>query len=129
MWVCVWFTEYRLLVSLHAVRAQLQVQLQAPLQVQLQAQLQVRAQLQAQPRYGPWFLIKLSLSLSLSLFVPVARRTRAVAKTLKTKTRKTPGDQTPSDVVSDAVSKETYYSVKRDLLQCQKRPTPMSKET
>ena len=27
------------------------------------------------------------------------------------------------------VSKETYYSVKRDLLQCQKRPTPVSKET
>jgi hypothetical protein len=27
------------------------------------------------------------------------------------------------------VSKETYYSVKRDLLQCQKRPTTMSKET
>ena len=28
-----------------------------------------------------------------------------------------------------AVSKETYYSVKRDLLQCQKRPTTVSKET
>jgi len=27
------------------------------------------------------------------------------------------------------VSKETYYSVKRDLLQCQKRPTTASKET
>ncbi len=27
------------------------------------------------------------------------------------------------------VSKETYYSVKRDLLQCQKRPTTVSKET
>ena len=27
------------------------------------------------------------------------------------------------------VSKETYYSVKRDLLQCQKRPTKVSKET
>ena len=27
------------------------------------------------------------------------------------------------------VSKETYYNVKRDLLQCQKRPTTMSKET
>jgi len=25
--------------------------------------------------------------------------------------------------------KETYYSVKRDLLQCQKRPTTVSKET
>jgi hypothetical protein len=28
-----------------------------------------------------------------------------------------------------SMSKETYYSVKRDLLQCQKRPTSMSKET
>ena len=27
------------------------------------------------------------------------------------------------------VSKETYYSVKIDLLQCQKRPTTVSKET
>ena len=27
------------------------------------------------------------------------------------------------------VSKETYYSVKRDLLQCQKRPAAVSKET
>jgi hypothetical protein len=27
------------------------------------------------------------------------------------------------------VSKETYYSVKKDLLQCQKRPTTVSKET
>jgi len=27
------------------------------------------------------------------------------------------------------VSKETYYSVKRDLIQCQKRPTTVSKET
>jgi len=27
------------------------------------------------------------------------------------------------------VSKETYYSVKRDLLHCQKRPTTVSKET
>ena len=27
------------------------------------------------------------------------------------------------------VSKETYYSVKRDLLQCQKRPATVSKET
>jgi len=27
------------------------------------------------------------------------------------------------------VSKETYYSVKRDLLQCQKRPSTVSKET
>ena len=27
------------------------------------------------------------------------------------------------------LSKETYYSVKRDLLQCQKRPTTASKET
>jgi hypothetical protein len=27
------------------------------------------------------------------------------------------------------VSKDTYYSVKRDLLQCQKRPTIVSKET
>jgi hypothetical protein len=27
------------------------------------------------------------------------------------------------------VSKETSYSVKRDLLQCQKRPTTVSKET
>ena len=27
------------------------------------------------------------------------------------------------------VSKETYYSVKRDLLQCKKRPTTVSKET
>jgi hypothetical protein len=27
------------------------------------------------------------------------------------------------------VSKESYYSVKRDLLQCQKRPTTVSKET
>jgi hypothetical protein len=27
------------------------------------------------------------------------------------------------------VSKETYYSVKRDLLQCQTRPTTESKET
>ena len=27
------------------------------------------------------------------------------------------------------VSKETYYGVKRDLLQCQKRPTKVSKET
>jgi hypothetical protein len=27
------------------------------------------------------------------------------------------------------VSKETYCSVKRDLLQCQKRPTTVSKET
>jgi hypothetical protein len=26
-------------------------------------------------------------------------------------------------------SSETYYSVKRDLLQCQKRPTTVSKET
>ena len=25
--------------------------------------------------------------------------------------------------------KETYYGVKRDLLQCQKRPTTVSKET
>jgi hypothetical protein len=29
----------------------------------------------------------------------------------------------------DLLSKETYYSVKRDLLQCQKRPTTVSKET
>jgi len=28
-----------------------------------------------------------------------------------------------------SMSKETYYSVKRDLLQCQKRPTTVSKET
>jgi len=28
-----------------------------------------------------------------------------------------------------SVSKETYYCVKRDLLQCQKRPTTVSKET
>ena len=28
-----------------------------------------------------------------------------------------------------AWSKETYYTVKRDLLHCQKRPTKMSKET
>ena len=27
------------------------------------------------------------------------------------------------------VSKETYYSVKRDLLQCQNRPITVSKET
>ena len=27
------------------------------------------------------------------------------------------------------MSKETYYSVKRDILQCQKRPTTVSKET
>ncbi len=27
------------------------------------------------------------------------------------------------------VSVEPYYSVKRDLLQCQKRPTTVSKET
>jgi hypothetical protein len=27
------------------------------------------------------------------------------------------------------MSKETYYSVKRDLLECQKRPTIVSKET
>jgi hypothetical protein len=27
------------------------------------------------------------------------------------------------------VSKETYSSVKRDLQQCQKRPTAVSKET
>ena len=27
------------------------------------------------------------------------------------------------------MSKETYYSVKRDLYQCQKRPTTVSKET
>jgi hypothetical protein len=27
------------------------------------------------------------------------------------------------------VSNETYYSVKRDLLQCQTRPTTVSKET
>ncbi len=27
------------------------------------------------------------------------------------------------------MSKETYYSVKRDLLRCQKRPTTVSKET
>ena len=27
------------------------------------------------------------------------------------------------------MSKETYYSVKRDLLQCQKRPATVSKET
>ena len=27
------------------------------------------------------------------------------------------------------MSKETYYSVKRDLLQCQRRPTTVSKET
>jgi hypothetical protein len=27
------------------------------------------------------------------------------------------------------VPKETYYSAKRDLLQCQKRPTTVSKET
>ena len=27
------------------------------------------------------------------------------------------------------VSKETYYSVKRDILQCQKRPITVSKET
>jgi len=26
------------------------------------------------------------------------------------------------------MSKETYYNVKRDLLQCQKRPTTVSKE-
>ena len=31
--------------------------------------------------------------------------------------------------IPTTVSKETYYSVKRDLLQCQKRPTTMSKET
>ena len=30
---------------------------------------------------------------------------------------------------SCAVSKKTYYSVKRDLIQCQKRPTTVSKET
>jgi len=28
-----------------------------------------------------------------------------------------------------SMSKEPYYSVKRDLLQCQKRPTTVSKET
>ncbi len=28
-----------------------------------------------------------------------------------------------------ALASETYYSVKRDLLQCQKRPTTVSKET
>jgi hypothetical protein len=27
------------------------------------------------------------------------------------------------------MSKETYYTVKRDLLYCQKRPTTLSKET
>jgi hypothetical protein len=32
-------------------------------------------------------------------------------------------------VSSAQVSKETYYSVKRDLTQCQKRPTTVSKET
>ena len=31
--------------------------------------------------------------------------------------------------LSIARSLETYYSVKRDLLQCQKRPTTVSKET
>ena len=31
--------------------------------------------------------------------------------------------------MSNEVSKETYYSVKRDLLQCQKRPTTVPKET
>ena len=34
-----------------------------------------------------------------------------------------------SKETSTTVSKETYYSVKRDLLQCQKRPTTVSKET
>jgi len=32
-------------------------------------------------------------------------------------------------LITSTVSKETYYSVKRDLLQCQKRPTTVSKET
>jgi len=31
--------------------------------------------------------------------------------------------------LTTTVSKETYYSVKRDLLQCQKRPTTVSKDT
>jgi hypothetical protein len=35
----------------------------------------------------------------------------------------------PSALGKLGVSKETYYSVKRDLLQCQKRPTTVSKET
>ena len=37
------------------------------------------------------------------------------------------GQGTDKDL-SPTVSKETYYSVKRDLLQCQKRPTTVSKE-
>ena len=31
--------------------------------------------------------------------------------------------------IPTTVSKETYYSLKGDLLQCQKRPTTVSKET
>jgi len=34
-----------------------------------------------------------------------------------------------SGTIPNRVSKDTYYSVKRDLLQCQKRPTTVSKET
>jgi hypothetical protein len=37
--------------------------------------------------------------------------------------------QPPDTHSQKSVSKETYYSVKRDLLQCQKRPTTVSKET
>jgi hypothetical protein len=40
------------------------------------------------------------------------------------------GQKRPSTVrVCSTVSKETYYSVKRDLVQCQKRPSTGSKET
>jgi len=37
--------------------------------------------------------------------------------------------QTKGSVPGKVSVKETYYSVKRDLLQCQKRPSTVSKET
>jgi hypothetical protein len=36
---------------------------------------------------------------------------------------------TQRDLLPITLSKETYYSVNRDLLQCQKRPITVSKET
>jgi hypothetical protein len=52
--------------------------------------------------------------LSLMMHAQLSKETYKVSK----ETKKRPS----------TVSKETYYSVKRDLLQCQKRPT-VSKET
>jgi hypothetical protein len=36
--------------------------------------------------------------------------------------------QPPDTHSQKSVSKETYYSVKRDLLQCQKRPTSVKRD-